>query len=72
MKKKVLAIVLTLVCLLMLASCGCKHQWIDPNCTAPRPLRPLRRNGRCSSGPQLAGRHLLRPQDLPDLRRYPG
>lgn len=35
MKKKILAIVLTLVCLLMLASCGCKHQWIDPNCTAP-------------------------------------
>ena len=35
MKKKILAIVLTLVCLLMLASCGCKHQWIAPNCTPP-------------------------------------
>lgn len=35
MKKRILIIALALVCLLMLASCGCKHQWIEPNCTAP-------------------------------------
>lgn len=35
MKKRILILALALVCLLMLASCGCKHEWIDPNCTDP-------------------------------------
>ena len=35
MKKRILIIALALVCLLMLASCGCKHQWIGPDCTNP-------------------------------------
>ena len=36
MKKKLLLIVITLVCVLNLFGCGCKHEWLEATCTAPK------------------------------------
>ena len=35
MKRRILAIALVAICLLTLASCGCKHEWAEANCTDP-------------------------------------
>lgn len=36
MKKKVLVLVLALVCLTMLTGCFCEHEWAEANCTDPK------------------------------------
>lgn len=36
MKKRILLIVLALICLLALSGCGCEHQWIGATCTTPK------------------------------------
>ena len=36
MKRKVCIALLFLVSVLLLAGCGCEHQWVDANCTTPK------------------------------------
>ena len=36
MKKRIIAITLALMCMLVLAGCGCDHEWEDPDCTTPK------------------------------------
>ena len=36
MKKRIMLIVLALACLLVLAGCGCDHDWEDANCDTPK------------------------------------
>lgn len=36
MKRKIILIALALVCLLVLAGCGCEHEWKDADCTTPK------------------------------------
>lgn len=36
MKKRILLFVLTICCLLVLAGCGCEHDWVEANCVSPK------------------------------------
>lgn len=36
MNKKIFAVLSTLVLILLLAGCGCRHEWQDATCTAPK------------------------------------
>lgn len=36
MKRKLLMMVLALMMVLLLAACGCEHEWTDANCTSPK------------------------------------
>lgn len=36
MKKRILALLIITVCALMLASCGCEHEWAEASCLTPK------------------------------------
>lgn len=36
MKKRILVLLIVTVCALMLASCGCEHEWVDATCDTPK------------------------------------
>ena len=36
MKKRIIGIALALMCMLVLAGCGCDHEWEDADCTTPK------------------------------------